>query len=133
MFSTTIKITFYDADPAGIMFFGNAFKYAHSAYEELIEGSPYKKTFFSNEKFVVPIVHTEADYLRPLYPNTILRIEVSAGEIRESSFELNYRLSDENQQECVRVRTVHVFVDKVSWKKASIPADLKAFLENLQD
>ena len=43
MYQTKIKITFADLDPAGILFYANIFKHAHSAYEEMIEKA-LKKT-----------------------------------------------------------------------------------------
>lgn len=132
MFFTTVQVNFFDADPAGIMFFANAFRFAHSAYEKLLENSPFKKEYFYNENFVVPVIHSEADYLKPVYPNTTLKIQVSLSQLRENSFELSYSLMNEKGEECVKAKTVHVFLNKSTWKKTSIPEDIRDFLKKYQ-
>lgn len=133
MFSTTIRINFYDADPAGIMFFANVFRFAHSAYEELLENSPVKKEYFYSSKYVVPIIHTEADYFRPVYPNSTIKIEVTLSRLKENSFELSYSFLNESGEKCVEVKTAHVFVNKKSWKKTTIPEEIRNFLEELTE
>lgn len=130
MFTADIRVSFSDADPAGIMFFANAYRFAHQAYEAMMENFSDPADYFFSEKFAVPILHSESDYLRPVFPNTIIRIEITVREIRQSSFELDYLIRNKKGEECVKIRTVHVVVDKKDWRKIDIPDQLREFLRN---
>ncbi|MGE5410330.1 MAG: acyl-CoA thioesterase [Clostridiales bacterium] len=131
MFNTFVDIKFYDADPAGIMFFANAFKLAHSVYEQFVKSSPLSKDFFNNDSFVVPIMHSEADYFKPISPDLTLKASLEVSKLKESSFELTYVFcNNESREEYLRVKTVHVFVHKSSWKKMLIPVDFKKYLND---
>lgn len=66
-FHTEIQIRFREADPAGILFFGHVFALAHDCFEGFIEetGFGWKNWFNVRGEYLVPIRHTEANYLRP--------------------------------------------------------------------
>lgn len=59
MFTFSKKIDFFDCDPAGIMFYGRIFELCHSAYEAMIESFNLSEDYWTNDKFVVPIIHSE--------------------------------------------------------------------------
>lgn len=126
MFQTKIRLNFYDCDPAGIIFFANAFRFAHSAYEQLLEKLDYRVDPFNNDKFVIPIIHSEADYKRPLKANDVIDINITA-ETGGSTFTLNYEFLKEGTVH-VKVKTVHVFVDKKAFKKTGMPDDFRELL-----
>jgi acyl-CoA thioesterase FadM len=131
MFNTFVDIKFYDADPAGIMFFANAFKLAHGVYEQFIKASPLGKDFFINDSFVVPIIHSEADYSKPILPDSTLKASLEVSKLRDSSFELTcVFFNKESREEYLRVKTVHVFVHKSSWKKMPVPVDFRKYLND---
>lgn len=117
-------INFFDCDPAGILFFGRVFELCHSAYEDLIKSFNLGFDYWNNDKYVVPIIHTEADYLLPLKPGEKYLIEVSVSKLKESSFELNYLCKNENGKITNEVKTVHVFVDRIKWKKSHLLPEL---------
>lgn len=129
MFKKEIKINFYDCDPAGILFYANLFKFAHKIYEDLIEGFGLKDGYFDNENFIVPIIHTDANYLIPMKPGDEIEVSVNVSQIRNSSFELTYNFLNKESKLCADVKTVHVFVDKKSFEKITIPAEI---LKNLE-
>lgn len=131
MFLTDQKVGFFDADPAGIMFFANIFRMAHAAYEEVLNSKIPDRNYFLDDELAIPIVHSEADYFLPLKPGDVVTPEVSPTVIKESSFELTFTFRNKAGSVCARVRTVHVVVDKNSWTRVTIPADLMNCLADL--
>lgn len=129
MFNQKIKINFYDCDPAGILFYANLFKFAHKTYEALIESFELREEYFDNNYFVVPIIHTEGNYFIPMKPGDKIEVSVYVSQLRNSSFELTYNFTNSDSNTCAQVKTVHVFVDKSSFEKINIPAEL---LKNLE-
>lgn len=114
-------VTFYDCDPAGIIFFSRVFEFAHSAYEQLIQSIPMDEDYWNNDKFVVPIIKSESTYLKPIKYGDEIIISVRVSDLRSSSFELDYQMADPDGELLSCVKTVHVFVDKKSWKKLELP------------
>ena len=130
MITTKRKINFFDCDPAGILFYGNIFFFCHSAYEELIFSFNLKINYWQNDVFVVPIIKSTADYLKPFKYGDEITIEVWATELRDSSFELNYKCSNQSGDVCAEVKTVHVLIDKKTWQKKELTPELKDGLKN---
>jgi len=130
-FTSTIKIHFDDADPAGVCFYAKIIGKTHQVYEEIVESFGLDvRSFFSGEKWLVPIRHTEAEYLKPLKALTTYSVTVSQTKISESSFTLSYSIS-EGTELCALVRTTHVFLETKTGKKCEIPEDFKKGLESL--
>lgn len=125
MITSKKKINFYDCDPAGILFYGNIFFFCHSTYEELIESFNLKEEYWLSNKFVVPIFHSSADYLKPIKCGDDLTIELVVTELRNSSFELSYRCNNQLGELCAFVKTIHVFLDKNTWKKLKLIPEIK--------
>jgi len=123
MFTTKSKIYFYDCDPAGIMFFANIFKFAHSAYEDFMKCLETEQNYFLNSNFVLPIIHSEADYLLPLKAGDEVEINVIVSQLKNSSFELSYNVYVSDKT-VAKVKTVHVCVKKEGFIKTELPEDL---------
>ncbi|MDT3697275.1 MAG: thioesterase family protein [Ignavibacterium sp.] len=122
------KINFFDCDPAGIIFYSRIFEFCHSAYEEMISSFNLKENFWMNENYVVPIIHSESEYVKPIKYGDEISIIVQVSQLRDSSFELMYTIK-RGKTLCSHVKTVHVFVDKKNWKKKEICNDLKEGLK----
>lgn len=132
MFKYDYKIKFHDVDAAKIVFFGNVYKIAHDAYQEMLNGFELKEDYFTSENYVIPIVHSEAEYFSPLKFNQDIKIKISVLKIGESSFELRYDFMDEKDYRYVCVKTVHVLVDKKSFKKTKLTDDILKMLQTVQ-
>ncbi len=124
MFKTMTRIKFSDCDPAGILFFGRVYELCHSAYEEMISGFHLAEDYWSNDDFIVPIIKSEAHYHQPIKYGEEISIEISVKILKSSSFELEYLLKNRDEVECVLVNTVHVFVDKMTWKKKAMKNEI---------
>jgi len=129
MFISKRKINFYDCDPAGILFYAKIYELCHSVYEEMIQSFKLEDNYWVNDDYVVPIIHSEATYHKPLVYNSFVEIELSVASISSSAFKFSYACKNEVGDLCVEVKTTHVFVDKKIWKKKSIKDDVRIALE----
>lgn len=69
VFRTKKTLTFREADPAGIMFFGNVFAIAHDAFEEFIVAAGYTyQEWFGQTDYLIPI-RFFAERQNPCYCN----------------------------------------------------------------
>ncbi len=125
MFKTTKKINFFDCDPAGILFFANIFRLCHSAYEDMIGSFGLNEDYWNNGEYVVPILNSEAHYHKPIKYNETITIEIVVPQLKTSSFELEYHCKNSAGEECTVVKTVHIFVDKSSWKKCEMKKEIR--------
>ena len=125
MFTVKRKVNFFNCDPAGIMFYGNIFYFCHSAYENLISSFNLDFDYWNNEDFFVPIIHSSAVYLKPLKYEDDVVIEINVTQLKESSFELSYNCKNQKGELCANVKTVHVFINKETWKKKKMDDTIK--------
>ncbi len=130
-FTIKRRINFYDCDPAGIIFFSRVFDFAHSAYELLIQSVEKQVDYWNNNNFVVPIIRSEANYIKPMKYEDEIMINVRVSELRSSSFELSYNMENDKGELLCIVKTVHVFVNKQNWGKMEIPEYIKQSLESM--
>lgn len=126
-------VPFHFADPAGILYFGQAFTMAHQAFEHFITDSldiPWEE-WFKNKEFIVPIRHAEVDYTSPILAGKNVSIEISISQLGKTSFTSLYHFFQEKKLACT-VALVHVFVNKENKKPCSISCELKLKLETGQ-
>lgn len=128
MFEYTTRVNFYNCDPAGIMFFAEAFKFAHSAYEVFLTSLSANKNYFNDDKIALPIIKTNAEYFKPLKAGDEIKIMVSVTQLKEKSFELTYNIYNNTNDLCIIVETVHLCVDKSSFNKIELDSELKNVL-----
>ena len=131
MFTTKYKIAFCETDPGGILFFAEFFKIAHVAYERFFESLNLEKNYFLDDEYILPIVHSNADYLSPVKFGDELVCEVKVGKIGTTSFELVYLLMNKDKT-AANILTKHVAVKKKGFEKAEIPKDLLGKLKENQ-
>lgn len=125
MYSIQKKINFYDCDPAGILFYGRIFELCHAAYESMIESFNLEEDYWSNDDYVVPIIHSEAKYRNPFTYGQTVTVVLKVTSLKNSSFELQYECKNEKGELCTEVRTVHVLIDKTTWKKKPLTGQIK--------
>lgn len=129
MLEHKVRINFYDCDPAGILFYGNIYRLCHSSYEEMISSFSPREDYWNNDNYVVPIIFSEAKYLKPIKYDESVSIELSVSILKKGSFELQYKCNNGNGEVCAEVRTVHVFVDKKTWRKTEITKEINEGLQ----
>lgn len=123
MFTTKVKIYFYDADPAGIIFYASIFKYVHAAYEDFLRSLSTERNFFFDQDYILPIMHAEADFIKPIKVGDELVVELVISMLKKSSFEVTYRFY-RNKEFTALAKTVHVCVFKEKFEKIELPNEL---------
>jgi 1,4-dihydroxy-2-naphthoyl-CoA hydrolase len=120
-------VHFADTDAAGVVFFANFLSICHEAYEEALAGSGIDlRTFFAENAVIVPIMKSEADYLRPLFCGDKIRVSLTPSPISDTSFEIRFEIVKLGLIEKVsaRVHTVHVCTSPGKKARAPLPPAL---------
>jgi acyl-CoA thioester hydrolase/1,4-dihydroxy-2-naphthoyl-CoA hydrolase len=131
-FKKEIQLRFREADPAGILFFGNVFALAHDCFEDFIQAAGFTwQEWFKTKEYMIPIRHTESNYLKPFIPGDKYQITATVARIGDSSFQMKYIFSQESNIHA-DVRMTHTFLDAKTKQKISVPElvrnRLKAYL-----
>lgn len=130
MYSYETSVKLHDTDAAGLLFFAHQLTMVHDAYESFMESVGFSLASVIRESnFLIAIVHTEADFTKPLYVGDQLKIELTVEKLGDSSYTLVYELLTDNQESAGKAKTVHVCIDKESRKKKSLPEGLRAAFE----
>jgi 1,4-dihydroxy-2-naphthoyl-CoA hydrolase len=126
-------VRFQDIDAAGIAFYGRVFDYFHDAYVAHLaaRGLPLHE-ILAHRAWIMPLVHAEADYKRPLRFGGVYRIELRAEVIGRSSYTLRYRIVGLQGQLHAEGTTVHVCIDLATDRPRELPEELRALLSPLQ-
>lgn len=129
VFRTQKTLTFKEADPAGIMFFGNIFGFAHDAFEPFIVEAGYTyQEWFGQRDVIIPIRHTEADFKSPFRPGQTYDIAVTVASFGETSFKMRYVFTQKEKLHGT-VTMVHSVLDGKTHQKLALPALMKSRLE----
>ena len=130
-YKTTVRMCHTDA--AGIMFFANAFVLMHECYEAFLDETVSIGQMLEDGEYIIPIVHTEADYKISMKVSEQINIAMSLGEVRRTSFTFNYTITNQTGNETITVTAVHAVVDAKTRKPMRLPEQVKQFLAKLQD
>lgn len=132
MFETQTVIKLHDTDAAGVTFFVNYFRIAHTAYEALMTSVGCSLEYIiSSADYMVLIAHAEADYERPLVLGEKVSIAVKTVAIGDSSFTLEFSFRGGNGNPSASVKTVHVSIDKRTGKTIPIPEKIRISLQSI--
>lgn len=127
-------IRFGDTDAAGVVYFAQLLSICHEAYEAAIAELGFDlRTFFSDRGSVIlPIVHAEIDYQRPVYCGDRLEIELQATALSRDRFRVDYHLSH-NGQAVATAHTIHFCLDRQTRQRSPLPDRLQAWLQITAD
>lgn len=130
IYQSKVKVRFRDADPAGIMFFGNILGQSHDLFEDFIVSIGFNwNDWFCSKEWASPIRHTEVDFLAPFQPGKEYSCEVKVQKLSESSLYMQYEYRDEKEKLCSRVQMVHTFISPTTFQKIDIPQPIRKVLE----
>lgn len=130
MFTYETPITLRDADGAGVLFFARYFALAHDAYEAFMAARGLSTAqIIGATGYVVPVVHAEADYRRPLALGERATVRLEVAEVKRRSFTVRYELLTESGETAAKLHTVHVAVDKESKRAVPLPDELVRVLQ----
>ncbi len=129
-YSTTVRL--HHTDAAGILFFANLFIIAHECYESFLDPDVTFNSMFNELNLMMPIVHTEADYHRPLRVSDKITINLGLEKIGNSSFSLGYDIRTKDGESAATIKTSHVVRNKDGSQSVSLPVNLRKKLESLE-
>lgn len=110
-FTYSRSIHFSDTDAAGVVYFVNVLNFCHEAYEASLAASGIDlRSFFSAQEIVVPIVHAEADFFKPMFCGDQITIALTPSLLKPSEFEISYRLA-QSDDAIAKALTRHVCLD----------------------
>ncbi|MBE7536909.1 MAG: acyl-CoA thioesterase [Bryobacterales bacterium] len=125
-YARTIRLA--DTDAAGVVFFPRYLEICHEAYEAalLAAGIDLKSYFAAADGLTVPIVRSEAEYLRPLYSGDRIEVVVTPIPANEHEFALAFELSriGPPRKTVARVRTEHVCISAKTRERSPLSAAL---------
>lgn len=118
---------FNDCDPAGIFYFANVPNLCHRAYENWLTSLNSEwRYWFNNAEWIIPIKNCNVDYLSPMPAGAAFQIHLSIAQMSQSSFTTSYHaFHPQTKVSYFKAEIVHVFVDKGTFKKASIPDSVR--------
>ena len=131
-FRHKLTVPFQDIDAAGIVFYAHLFRYAHEAYEQFMrEAGCSLHQLLADGAYLLPLVHAEADYRRPMRHADELHIELRLKRLGQTSFTLGYRVLAQDQSEHATLETVHVAIDRATHRAMTLPDSLRKALARL--
>ena len=119
MFSYKRVIRIQDTDATGVIYFANLLQIGLEAFEEFMRSQGFSlKEMIRSKSFLLPIVHTEADFFFPLTVGDEVDINLTIKKIGTSSFThcSDFILKEKNTGTC---SIVHVAFSPS--EKTSIP------------
>ena len=102
----------------------------HDLYQKFLEeiGFPLQERFTSGD-FSLPIVHAEADFYAPLTVGDTVEVSLRVAAVGDTSFTLEYRVTDLDGREVGSAKTVHVTTSPETHGKIDLPEAFRATLE----
>lgn len=125
-------VSMASVDGAGVLFYPELFRYAHDAYEAMMDaiGFPLSGILTAGQ-WRLPIVHAEADMTHPLSQGAHLVVEVGVASLSARAFRVGYAFMGIDSCAHARAMTVHVAVDPNTGRAIPIPRGLRAALDPL--
>ena len=105
-----IRIPFQDADPAGVVWHGNYFRYFETARLALLEEIDYGYRQMADSGYIWPIVDTRVKFVLPVNFDQTIQIEATCVEW-EYRLKIAYQVFDENRRCVTKAHTIQVAVD----------------------
>ncbi len=85
MYKRTIRVQ--DTDATGVLYFANQLQIGMEAFEEFLTAQGFSiHEMVAQKKFLLPVVHAEADFSAPLYLGDQLEVTLTFSRIGNRSF-----------------------------------------------
>ena len=129
-------VRFGETDAAGVVHFLQLFKWCHEAWEESLEKYgivlqdifPTTQIDISQLDVVLPVVHCEANYFKPLYVGDSINIELYPEKTNDSSFILRFKFK-KNAEKVAMANIKHVSINPITREKCSLSKQINLWLE----
>lgn len=120
-----------DTDASGVIYFTNAQVIAMEAFEDFIHKNGYcLDSMITEGDYLLPVVHTEADYLSAMRVGDELNVQMVVSHIGSSSFSIKYNIfSLRTDLVVATILITHVVMFKDTKSAAPIPQEFIILLE----
>jgi 1,4-dihydroxy-2-naphthoyl-CoA hydrolase len=116
---TTLRL--HQTDSLGIAYYGSVFNIIHECYESFLDIAAILK----EGKYIIPIVHAEADYRTPMELSDQIMVNMELASTGRSSFTLTYRLTNQRQEVVAEAKTIHSVLDRQTRKSIEMPDSIR--------
>lgn len=122
-----------DTDATARIYFTALYRYAFEAFQKCFyEGGFDIGKLVKSSSYLLPIVHSKADYFLPLCLGDPVEVRLTVGKISEKSFTLCSQIYSDGRL-CGTVTIIHAAIDKSTQTSRPLPAELCPFLKSLED
>ncbi|HMB01841.1 MAG TPA: thioesterase family protein [Spirochaetota bacterium] len=129
LFKYKKTVRLYHCDILGVIFFSNIYLFFHDCLEEWLSAKGQTlKTILRTADFMLPIVHSEADYYLPIKVGDVITVHIVSFITQTHSFKVKYEVYNNENRLCAGGSTVHVAVSRQNRSKIKLPAVLKKIL-----
>lgn len=133
MFTRKICLRLYETDATGVLYFPQQLRMAQETFECFLEETgPSLGGWLKEKTYLLPVVHAEADYCKPVQVGDELEIRLSLVRIGDTSFTLATHFILPGEILAGKTSIVHVCIDRRIWKSCPIPSELLQCLHGLQ-
>ena len=123
LFEFQTRVTLYDSDAAGVLFFASQFRLVHDAYEAFLESKNLGLSKIIREAdFLLPVVHASTNYKSVLMPGDPVVIKLALKKMGKTSFTVTHEIYKTDGTLAGYGETIHVTVAKKTRETASFNA-----------
>ncbi len=105
-----VRVPFHDADPAGVVWHGNYFRYFDSARCALLELFDYGYQKMEESGYVWPVIDTRVRFIQPAYFDQLIKVTASLAEW-EHRLKIDYLVQSESGERLAEAYTMQAAVD----------------------
>jgi 1,4-dihydroxy-2-naphthoyl-CoA hydrolase len=133
-FNYSRRVYLSDTDAAGVVYFAKGLEICHEAYEESLAVSGISlKQMLQKKTVVLPIVHAEIDFMRPLFCGDRIQVSLTAYPVDSTEFAIVYQILANNLDSVlVTAQTRHVCINPKSRTRINLPAIMNEWLNSNQ-
>ena len=131
MFETRLQTYWDDADPAGLVYFANFFRFAEYAETELFRSAGTERMKMYEECSIwMPRVETFAKFRKPIYAEEAVFVRIGARFVGEKTVRMEFEvLSVKDREQLAEGYVTAVCIDRKSYKARPLPPEMRKVFE----
>jgi acyl-CoA thioester hydrolase len=131
MFETRLQTYWDDADPAGLVYFANFFRFAEYAETELFRSAGTERMRLYEECSIwMPRVETFAKFRKPIYAEEAVLVRIGTRFIGEKTVRMEFEvLNVADRTQLAEGYITAVCIDRESYKARPLPAVMREVFE----
>lgn len=127
---TDIRVRYGETDQMGYCYYGNYAQYFEVGRVEALRALGHSYRSLEDSGLMLPVLGFQVKYIKPAYYDDLLTIRTIIDELPTVRFAFRYETYNEAGELLNTASTTLVFVDKLSGRPTSPPADLLSALSD---